>query len=211
MVSLVVIFLLSYLVGSIPTSIIFSKLFRGIDIREHGSGNAGGTNAWRVLGWKLGLTVMLIDIAKGVIATVLITKIRIDNPPLPADVIQIFAGLSAIIGHIWTIFAGFRGGKGVGTGAGMVIGIYPVAAAVCLAIFGITLAISRIVSVSSMVAAILLPVTLIVLRLIFHYHVTNVMLGFSILIAALIVYTHRSNIQRIIKGEENRIGKRRAS
>ncbi|MBN2011083.1 glycerol-3-phosphate 1-O-acyltransferase PlsY [candidate division KSB1 bacterium] len=206
MVSLILIFVLSYLVGSIPTSIIFSKLFRGIDIREHGSGNAGGTNAWRILGWKLGLSVMLIDIAKGIVATVLIAKIRVDQPAMSGDLIQIFAGLSAIIGHIWTVFAGFRGGKGVGTGAGMIIGIYPLAALVCLIVFGLTLFLSRIVSVSSMISAISLPITLAVLRFGLQRPVSDVMLYFGALIALLIVFTHRSNIKRLLKGEENKIG-----
>ena len=170
------------------------------------AGNAGGTNAWRVLGWKLGLSVMLIDIAKGIVAVLFIAKLRVDSPPATADVVQIFAGISAVIGHVWTIFAGFRGGKGVGTGTGMVIGIYPIAVVFCVLVFGITLLISRIVSVSSMTAAISLPIVLAILRFTFHHPVTDVLLYFSIFIALFIVFTHRSNIQRLLKGEENRIG-----
>ena len=205
MISLIVIIFLSYLTGSIPTSIIFSKLFRGFDIRDHGSGNAGGTNAWRILGWKLGLSVMLIDIAKGVVATVLISSIKIDTLTLQPDVVQIIAGMSAIFGHIWTIFAGFRGGKGVGTGAGMIIGLYPVAALICILIFAIVLLTVRIVSVSSMTAAISLPLVLYILRTYFEFPISDVLLYFSIFIGLLIVFTHRSNIQKILKGEENRV------
>ncbi len=209
MISLIIIIVLSYLVGSIPTSIIFSKLFKGIDIRNYGSGNAGGTNAWRVLGWKIGLPVMLIDIGKGVVATVLLASIRVDSISLSNDTVQILAGVTAVFGHIWTVFAGFKGGKGVGTAAGMIIGLYPLAAAICLIIFGIVLAIGRIVSVSSMSAAISLPIVLTIMRHQFQQPVSSVMLGFAIFVAILIVFTHRSNIKRLLNGEENRIGKKK--
>jgi len=210
MISLLVIIVLSYLAGSIPTSIILSKLLRGIDIREHGSGNAGGTNAMRVLGWRIGSVVMLIDVAKGVVATLFISKIIIDPVPLQSEVVQIIAGMSAIFGHIWTIFAGFRGGKGVGTAAGMLIGLYPLAALICLIIFVITLLIGRIVSVSSMTAAISLPIVLLILNTFTNYSTSNILLYFSIFVAVLIVFTHRSNIQRLINGEENRVQFRKA-
>ena len=205
MISLIVIILFSYLVGSIPTSIIFSKVFRGIDIREHGSGNAGGTNAMRVLGWKLGLSVMLIDVLKGVVATLFVSQIRIDPISWQPEVVQIIAGLSAIFGHIWTLFAGFRGGKGVGTGAGMIVALYPVAALICLGIFFIVILIGRMVSVGSMIAALCLPIVLSIMSAYFDVAVSPVLLYFSIFIAVLIVFTHRSNIKRIVKGEENKI------
>ncbi len=205
MISIIVIILLSYLVGSIPTSIIFSKVFRGIDIREHGSGNAGGTNAMRVLGWKLGLSVMLIDVLKGAVATLFVSQIRIDPISWQPEVVQIIAGLSAIFGHIWTLFAGFRGGKGVGTGAGMIVALYPVAALICLGIFFIVILIGRMVSVGSIIAALCLPIVLYIMSAYFDVAVSPVLLYFSIFIAVLIVFTHRSNIKRILKGEENKI------
>ncbi len=210
MISLILIIVFSYLVGSIPTSIIFSKLFRGIDIREHGSGNAGGTNAIRVLGWKIGSMVMLIDVAKGVFATLMVSRIGVDNLTISQDIVQIIAGLSAIVGHIWTIFAGFKGGKGVGTAAGMLIVLYPLAALICLTIFVLTLLIGRIVSVSSMTATSSLPVVLIILNKYFQHSTSNVLIYFSIFIAVLIVFTHRSNIKKILKGEENRISFKKA-
>lgn len=205
MISLIAIIILSYLVGSIPTSIILSKLLRGIDIRDYGSGNAGGTNAMRVLGWKIGVVVMIIDVGKGVVATLVISTIRIDSISLQPEFIQIIAGLMAILGHIWTIFAGFRGGKGVGTGAGMLISLYPTAAFVCVLIFVITLLTARIVSLSSMTAAISLPIVLLLLKTYFHYSVSDILLYFSIFIAGLILFTHRSNIKRLIRREENRM------
>lgn len=211
MLSLILIIVLSYLAGSIPTSIIFSKLFRGIDIREHGSGNAGGTNAMRILGWKLGGSVMLIDVLKGVLATLFISTIRIDTLSLNPELVQILAGLSAIFGHIWTVFAGFRGGKGVGTGAGMLISLYPTVLLICLVIFIIMLLTFRMVSLASMTAATSLPIVLFLLKAFRDYQVSDLLLYFSIFIAILIVFTHRSNIQRILKGNENKIKLKKAA
>lgn len=208
MLTLLTIIGLSYLLGSFPTSIIFGKLFRGIDIRDYGSGNAGGTNAFRVMGWKIGISVMIIDLAKGLIATVLISQIRIDAISLAPVYLQIIAGFSAVIGHIWTIFAGFHGGKGVGTAAGMLIGLYPVAFIVIFIIFLIVLFTTRYVSVSSMTAAVSLPVVLLILDQLGRPYKTPLMV-LSIIIAILIIFTHRSNIGRLIAGTENRVNFRK--
>ena len=202
MLSLISIIILSYLAGSIPTSIILSKLLRGIDIRDHGSGNAGGTNTIRILGWKIGIAVIILDVGKGVLATLLVSRLRIDPVLLTPDMLQIIAGSCAIIGHIWTVFAGFRGGKGVATGAGMLFSLYPVAGLICLVIFASLLLLVRIVSVSSMAAAISLPIVILIMNRLLDYSISNELLYFSIFAAALIVYTHRSNIKRLLKGEE---------
>ncbi len=207
MLSLILIILLSYLAGSIPTSIIMSKLTRGIDIREHGSGNAGATNVIRVLGWKIGIVVIIVDVGKGVLATLLISKLRIDQAPISDNLVQIIAGLSAVLGHIWTIFAGFKGGKGVGTAAGMLFSLYPIAGLICLIIFGTVLLTGRYVSVASMSAAVSLPIVILILNNFFKYSITKELFCFAILMALLIVFTHRSNIKRLVKGEENRIKK----
>lgn len=207
MLSLIVIIFLSYLAGSIPTSIIMSKLTRGIDIRDHGSGNAGATNVIRVLGWKIGLPVIIVDVGKGVLATLLISQIRIDPIPISHNLAQIIAGLSAVLGHIWTIFAGFKGGKGVGTAAGMLFSLYPIAGVICLIVFGIVLLTGRYVSVSSMTAAISLPIVILILNKFFNYSISYELFCFAMLMAALIVFTHRSNIKRLIRGEENQIKK----
>ena len=203
--------MLSYLAGSIPTSIILSKLLRGIDIRDHGSGNAGGTNTIRILGWKIGIAVIMVDVGKGVLATLLVSRLRIDAVPLSPDMLQIIAGSCAIIGHIWTVFAGFRGGKGVATGAGMLFSLYPVAGLICLVIFAGLLLLVRIVSVSSMVTAISLPIVILVMNRFMEYTISNELLYFSIFAAALIVYTHRINIKRLLKGEEKPFKSRDAS
>ena len=204
MLTLLVIIIFSYLLGSFPTSIVFGKIFKGIDIRDYGSGNAGGTNAFRVMGWKIGISVMLIDVAKGLIATVLVSQIKIDSVSLAPVYLQIIAGFSAVIGHIWTIFAGFRGGKGVGTAAGMLIGLYPIAFIFVFIIFLSVLFSTRYVSVSSMTAAISLPIVLLILDALGRPYKPP-LLVLSIIIAILIIFTHRSNIKRLIAGNENRV------
>ncbi len=204
MLTVLVIIVLSYLVGSFPTSIIFGKIFRGIDIRNYGSGNAGGTNAFRVMGWKIGLSVMIIDVAKGLLATVLVSQIRIGPVSLAPVYLQIIAGFSAVIGHIWTIFAGFHGGKGVGTAAGMLIGLYPVAFVLVFIIFLLVLFTTRYVSLSSMTAASSLPFILLILDKLGRPYKPQ-LLVLSIFIALLIIFTHRSNIKRLLAGNENRV------
>ena len=207
MVTLLVILFLSYLAGSIPTSIILSKTTRGIDIRNHGSGNAGASNAIRVLGWKIGSIVILVDVGKGILATTVISRIRIDPVILSPATLAILAGSLAIIGHIWTVFAGFKGGKGVATGGGMVFSLYPLAASLCLIIFVSVLVIFRIVSLASISAALSLPVIILMLKSFFNYPVPDELLVFSFLAAILILFTHRNNIGRLIRGEEKRFRK----
>lgn len=209
-INLTLIALLSYLVGAIPTAILMGKALRGIDIREYGSGNAGGTNVFRVLGWKPGVAVILIDMLKGLFATVVISKLRLAGMPVGTVYIQLLAGFSAIIGHIWTVFAGFRGGKGVGTAAGMLFGLMPIAASLCLAVFLLIAFSTRYVSLASITSALLLPLILIMLDRVFHLTAPRPLFILSLVLAVLIVYTHRSNISRLLKGTENRFGQKQA-
>ena len=137
MISVLIIVIISYLIGSIPTSLITGKVLRGIDIREHGSGNAGATNVFRVLGWKPGVFVLLLDGFKGFAATYWVSQLSFGPNAVAPEILQIIAGCTTIIGHIWTVFARFRGGKGVGTAAGMLIALYPLAFLICIAVFGI--------------------------------------------------------------------------
>lgn len=207
MLSLIIIIVLSYLAGSIPTSIIISKQFFGFDIRTKGSGNAGGTNAFRILGWKAGLIVILIDIGKGVLATWLFAQIRVGGEDifgLEPVLVQLIAGIAAILGHIWTVFAGFRGGKGVGTAAGVFLVLFPVPLLICFVIWAVVLITGRIMSVASMTAAVCLPISLFVMKMYFDQPVHPVLLGVSVILAMLIVVTHRSNIKRLMNGTENR-------
>ncbi len=175
---LATIIILSYLVGSIPTSIIISKAVKGIDIRNYGSGNAGGTNVMRVLGWKHGVLVIFLDALKGAIAVVLIARLHYGVLPFqnvsPFDdftLVQIIAGISAVIGHIWTVFAGFRGGKGIATALGMLLMIITVDMLIAVGIFLIVVSISRYVSLGSIVSAMVVPLSMIFRENVLHTHI----------------------------------------
>ena len=216
MLPVTIIAILSYLIGSIPTSIIVAKWRRGIDIRQHGSGNAGGTNVIRVLGWKAGAFVILLDMAKGLLATMVIAKLMYGPIPFenrtPFDdftVVQIIAGCAAILGHVWTLFAGFRGGKGIATAGGMLLGVAPIEMAIAFGIFAIVFLISHYVSLGSLSAAIAFPLTMFTRENIFNVDIEgyNTLIFFSIGVSLLIIYTHRANIKRLLKGTENRINR----
>ncbi|MCF7803952.1 MAG: glycerol-3-phosphate 1-O-acyltransferase PlsY [Candidatus Marinimicrobia bacterium] len=206
MIQIVLIIVLSYLVGSIPTSIIVGKVVFGKDVRNYGSGNAGGTNAWRTFGWKAGLFVMLADLGKGVVATLFVSQLP--APDLFSyEAIQLMAGCAAVIGHIWTIFARFNGGKGVGTAAGMLLALYPVATLICIGVFGIVIMLSGYVSLGSLSAALALPIVLWIMDATGWRLVSPTLFYFSIPVVILIYFTHRANIKRLIKGTENRFEK----
>ncbi|MCZ6776547.1 MAG: glycerol-3-phosphate 1-O-acyltransferase PlsY [Ignavibacteria bacterium] len=216
MVPIAVIAILSYLIGSIPTSIIVAKVRRGIDIRQYGSRNAGSTNVFRVLGWKAGAVVVAMDMAKGLVATMLISRLMYGPFPFenvtPFDdftVVQIIAGCAAVLGHIWTLFAGFKGGKGMATAGGMLIGVAPVEVAVAFGVFSIVFLISHYVSLGSLSAAVTIPLTMFFRENFFMVDIEgyNTLIFFSIGLSLLIIYTHLSNIKRLLKGTENRITK----
>ena len=211
---LATIIILSYLIGSIPTGIIVSKAARGIDIREHGSGNAGGTNVMRVLGWKHGLFVILLDAFKGVLAVIVVARLHYGSMPFqnvtPFDdftLVQIIAGISAVIGHVWTIFAGFKGGKGIATALGMLINDYYCRYADrCWCIYYccnyIKICFPRLI-----IGAIAVPLSLIIRENVFNVDIPgyNTILPFIIAISFLIIYTHRKNVVRILNGSENKL------
>jgi len=202
--SLFLIIILSYLVGSFPTSVVFGRMSRRIDIREYGSGNAGGTNAIRVLGWKAGLLVALIDIGKGALAALLISQIRVDALMVDAELVKIIAGTSAVIGHIWTVLAKFKGGKGVATAGGMIIALYPWAALICFLIFLTVVITTRYVSVGSISAAMAVPFVLFILEYMFNQSISYSAISVTVFLSVLIFFTHRSNIRRLMNGTENR-------
>ncbi len=218
MVSLIVVVLISYMVGSIPTSIIVTKALKGIDIRDYGSGNAGGTNVIRVLGWGPGVVVIMIDALKGFLAAVVVSRLFYGHFPLENatpfsdfTVVQIIAGMSAILGHTWTVFAGFKGGKGIATAAGMLLGIAPIDVGIAAGVFAIVVVSSRYVSLGSVSAAIAFPLVMFIRANVFdvamrYYHS---MIIFSIFISAFLIYNHRANIVRLIEGREHRIEKLR--
>jgi glycerol-3-phosphate acyltransferase PlsY len=214
MLNLIAIVTVSYLVGSIPTSIIVSKAARGIDIRDYGSGNAGGTNVMRVLGWKHGVLVILLDALKGVIAVVVVTRIFMGSMPFnnatPFDdftLVQIIAGIAAVAGHVWTVFAGFKGGKGIATALGMLLMISTVDMLIAVGAFIIVVSISKYVSLGSIVGAIVVPLALVVRENVFNVNIQgyHTILPFIIAVSLLVIFTHRKNVVRLLNGSENKI------
>ena len=220
MLLLAIIVLLSYLVGSVPNSIIVSKMVRGIDIRQHGSGNAGGTNVVRVLGWRYGIFVIILDAVKGIIAVILIA--RLHYGPLPFEnvspfddftLVQIIAGVAAVIGHIWTIFAEFKGGKGIATALGMLMMLITVEMLIAIGVFLIVVTISKYISLGSLVAALSIPLSLILRENVLHDHINgyNTILPFVIFLTLLVIFTHRKNLIRIFNGTENKFSFKKKS
>ena len=196
---------ISYLSGSIPTSIIVGKSFRGIDIRKHGSGNAGGTNVFRVLGWKPAVFVILVDIFKGWFPSAVLARIFFESQSISdLGVIQILCGFSAVLGHTYTVFAGFKGGKGVGTLGGMMIALFPSVFPFCLGIAIIIIILTGYVSLASIIASCSLPILLILLPPFLGLSPAPLsIIIFSLLVPWFIIFTHRSNIQRLRDGTEN--------
>ena len=212
MIELLILILIAYVVGSTPTSIIVSRLKYKEDIREHGSGNAGATNVFRTFGWKPALFVTVIDVFKGWLPSYVAGNLNSEtilfasNP----DALMIIAGFAAVLGHTYTVFAGFKGGKGVGTLAGVLIALFPIALPICLLVFIITLISTGIVSLGSMLAASALPVTLYIVEGInADIQVSLTLRIFSLLIPLFVIFTHRSNIKRMMEGTENRFEKAR--
>lgn len=207
-IQLLLLLLLSYITGSIPTSIILGKIVKGIDIREHGSGNAGGTNVFRVLGWKPALVVVVIDIFKGWLPPAIYATILFQGQPITnIGIVQILCGFAAVLGHTYTIFAGFRGGKGIGTLAGMLLALFPIALPLCIIVFIITLILTGYVSLSSILATVALPIILLVLPIFGIQQSTSSLLIFALLVPLFAIFTHRSNIVRLKDGTENRFEK----
>lgn len=200
---------LSYLIGSFPTSIVIGKIFFHKDIRDFGSGNAGGTNTVRVFGAKAGIVVILMDIAKGAVPVLWVSRLPLfpglEEALLPTDALALAAGFAAVLGHIWTVFASFRGGKGVATAAGMILSLYPVGLACTLPVFVVALLVSGIVSVGSLAAAIFFPAVLYILDHTGVSEVSPFLLKASVPIALLIIFTHRKNIGRLMRGEEKKM------
>jgi glycerol-3-phosphate acyltransferase PlsY len=195
---------LAYLIGSIPTSVWVSRRFFGIDIRDYGSGNAGATNTYRVLGSKWGTFVMIADMVKGIIATSLYLLLPFYVVPAhdwDRTNLMIGLGLAAVVGHIFPIWASFKGGKGVATLFGMVVAIQPLVAVCCVGVFLLVLYLTRFVSLSSILAGISFAVFIL---FIFNDDVTLYRV-FSVAVALLILLTHQKNINRILNGTESKV------
>ncbi|MFN5148227.1 MAG: glycerol-3-phosphate 1-O-acyltransferase PlsY [Flavobacteriia bacterium] len=195
--------IIAYLLGSIPTAVWIGRYRYGLDVREHGSKNAGATNTFRVLGKKPGILVLFIDIVKGALATALPEMILESNLQDPDHLIQIriLSAIFAVTGHVFPIFAQFRGGKGVATSLGVIIGLQPIAALICVSLFLVVFVSSKYVSLGAITAAIAFPLI--------NYFMLGEksfwLLSFSLLLSALVIIAHRKNINRLMKGEENKM------
>lgn len=216
LVRLILVTLLSYLVGSIPTALIVSKYFFGFDIRSKGSGNMGSTNAFRILGWRWGLFVQIIDILKGIVAVTVVTHLFDGILPFTnrtpfedITVVRVIAGLSSVLGHVFTIFAGFKGGKGMNTATGMLIAVAPIEVSVAIVLFLLAVAFSGYISLGSVIAAIAVPTTMIVRYNIFGIEIPGylTLVYFCAVVSFIVIYAHRSNIRRLIDGTESRFSK----
>lgn len=198
----IVLIILAYFIGSIPTAVWVSKTMFGIDIRDYGSGNAGATNTFRVLGSKWGSFVMLADVTKGVIATSLYVLIPFYlSNELARTNFMIALGMVAVLGHVFPIWANFRGGKGVATLLGMTLAIQPVVALICLVVFLVSLISTRFVSLSSILAAVAF---MILILFVFDEKETIYRL-FAMIVAMMVVVTHHKNISRLYKGNEPKL------
>jgi glycerol-3-phosphate acyltransferase PlsY len=190
--------LASYLLGAIPTSYLAGKFFRGIDLRQHGSGNLGATNLYRTLGAKFAVPVALFDMAKGAVPVLVIAPLVSSS-----RYFAVLCGIMAVLGHVFSVFVRFRGGKGVATASGVMLGLTPWAVLVALAVWLIVLRLSGYVSLGSMVGAIVLPVAAW-----FLHPLQRDIIWIQVLVALAIIWLHRANIKRLLAGTENRFGRR---
>jgi glycerol-3-phosphate acyltransferase PlsY len=197
--------ILAYLFGSIPTAVWIGQAFYGIDVREYGSGNAGATNTFRVLGKKAGISVMILDILKGYTATNLayLIGLSVTGPQNSVQFVnyQLALGVTAVMGHLFPVFAGFRGGKGIATLFGMILAVHSGAALLCVLTFVVVLMISKYVSLSSILSGFSFPLSII---FIFQSPIRSVVL-YGMCICVLILVTHQKNIERLLKGKESKV------
>ena len=199
---------LSYLLGAIPTGALAGRL-RGVDLRREGSGNLGATNALRVLGPRVGVPVLIVDVAKGALAVAFVARLPGAGDLLGPEGVRLAAGLSAIAGHVWPLFAGFRGGKGVATACGVFLAMAPAATAAAVALWVVLVAATRYVSVGSMGAAVFLPFAVAAEAKLRGSARPAALLVTTGLVAAAVVVTHRANLRRLIAGTENRFAFRK--
>jgi glycerol-3-phosphate acyltransferase PlsY len=197
----IILILLAYLIGSIPTSVWIGRLFYGIDVREFGSGNAGATNTFRVLGKKAGIPVLMIDILKGFIAVLFACFSDLPKNDAAFVNLQLALGIASVVGHIFPVFEGFRGGKGVATLLGVVLAVQPESAFISVMVFTTVLVLFRYVSVASMAAGLVYPISVIFI----HKTEFTSLIAFSILVAFLLIITHKRNIERLLKKQETKV------
>ena len=197
----ILLLILAYLLGALPFSILAGKLLKGIDIREHGSGNAGATNTFRVLGKKAGIPVLFLDVLKGFLAVSLAHYSEFGSDTEMFINISLAYGVAAVLGHVFPVYVGFRGGKGVATLLGLMIGAFPQAALLSIGVFILILFLSKYVSLSSILAGFVFPIGV----YFFSEILISTMVIFSLFVPILLLATHQRNIERIFRGEESKV------
>lgn len=196
-----ILLLISYLLGSVPTSVWIGKAFYGIDVREHGSGNAGATNTFRTLGKTAGIPVLIFDSMKGWLAVMMpVWFLSAGDSPVLFENFRVLCGTAAVIGHVFPVFAGFRGGKGVATLLGVAAGMQPVAALICIGLFLLVLLLTHYVSLGSILASLFYGIFLLAIDKVHH----DATIIFAIMIPVLVIITHSKNIRRLLDGNESR-------
>jgi glycerol-3-phosphate acyltransferase PlsY len=209
MLTILIIIISSYLLGSIPSAIIISRIFKGIDIRDYGSKNPGFTNVYRVLGTLPAIIVLIMDIGKGVAAVLLLTQISFGPVTLNLVSIKILAGISVILGHVFPVFAGFKGGKGIATTLGALFSLIPLEIGLTLIVFITIVAITRYISLGSLSSAAFIFLALLFERYYLKRNVPTELLGMIFFLTVFIFFTHRANIKRLFNGTENKFGRKR--
>ena len=214
MAATVTVLFISYLLGSTPSAIWVGKALKGIDVREHGSGNAGTTNTFRVLGVPFGVTVFVLDFMKGFVSSFWISGLAFfwfSGPLAPPNwdveaFLSISCGMAAVFGHMFPVFAGFKGGKGAATACGMLFGIEPISIGISFALFGLIVWTTRYVSLASIVSTAIYPITLLIMRYGLNRYVDGSIIIIAAMLAFGIIYKHKVNIGRLIAGTENKVG-----
>ncbi len=208
MPKIILLLLSSYLLGSIPFSILISKLFKKIDIREYGSKNPGASNVFRVVGPVAGTVVLILDISKGFVAVFFLTKLLGNGTVLSLIYLQLLVGVSVILGHIFSIFVRFRGGKGIAVGAGALLALIPLELTLAVLVFAFMVGITRYVSLGSLSAAIFISLSLVVEKYILKQDQPFILILTCFILTLLVFYTHRENIKRLLNGTEHKIGQK---
>ena len=199
---------MAYLLGSIPTSVWLGRALKGMDLREHGSGNAGATNAFRVLGKGIGTIVLLLDMLKGFLAVNLVVfQNELDQGTEAFMILRMGLGITAVLGHIFPLFAAFRGGKGVATVTGVALALHPLGALAAVGVYLLVFLLTRISALGSLIAVLSYPIWII---LVFSADYLSLRI-FSLLVVLLVLVTHRSNIQRLIRGQEKSLFRKRSA
>ncbi len=199
LVSGLVMVIVAYLIGSVPVGLLLGRVC-GIDIREHGSGNLGATNIYRSLGLAAGVAVFVLDAAKGALPVLAALMLFGGPSEVARSTVLVLTGLAAIAGHNWSIYLGFQGGKGVSTGAGVLLVLFPAVTGVLFVVWVVVLLLSRYVSLASIVISLVFPVLVVLLN-----GSNGVYVAFSLVAAAVVIFKHRSNVGRILGGTEPKV------